>query len=117
MEGLHVSTELLEQGSSAVIVEREVDLATVPEFELALLRTIAGNAATRPLSFSSTPFVFLVKITRTGRGRPVIVAPEGIVLKVLTIAKLDHVFEIYPTRAAAIDGTADNHHLPITRSE
>ena len=113
-----VATDQQDNGTPVISVMGEVDLATVPALEEALLgmerrpdrRVIVDLTGCTFLD--STGLRALVgtreRLERTNRRLALVLCTPG-VLRVLQITGLDEVFEIYPSLGAAVDGTGSGN--------
>ena len=100
-----------------VSVTGEIDLATGPALERVLLALPDDGAASVILDLTDCSFMdstglhLLVRSQRRfdrSGGRFAVASPNRTVLKVLEITQMDHVFAIYPSRTAALDGDGDD---------
>jgi anti-sigma B factor antagonist len=112
------AAESLDGGVHVVSVTGEIDLATGPALERALLALPDDDGVmsvivdlTDCTFMDSTGLHVLVRSRRRfdGLGRRFAIAsPNPTVLKVLEITQLDRLFAIYSSRAAALDGDGDH---------
>jgi anti-sigma B factor antagonist len=101
-------------GTHVVAVAGEVDLATGPELERALLALPASASVIVDLTdcgfMDSTGLHILASAHRrlgASGGQLAVVSANQAVLTVFELTKLDQVLAIYPSRAAALSG--DSH--------
>jgi anti-anti-sigma factor len=111
------ASESLDGGIHVVSVRGEVDLATRPELERVLHALPEEGVASLIVDLTECSFMDstgLHLLTRTQRrfdrssGRVAVVSANRSVLRVLEITRLDQVFAIYPTRAAALNSNCDD---------
>ena len=111
------AAESLDGGMHVVSVTGEVDLATGPELERALLALPDAGVASVMVDLTGCSFMDsngLHLLTRTRRrldrsgGRLAVVSANPSVLRVFEITRLDQLFAIYPSRAAALNGDGDH---------
>lgn len=107
------ATEQLDSGTPVVRVMGEVDLATVKELEQALLDAAESRTGAMIVDLTGCTFLdssglrALVETRQRlehASGRLALVLSTPGVLRIFQITALDHVFEIYPSLAAAVDG-------------
>lgn len=98
-------------GTRVVAVAGEVDLATGPELERALLAIPAAASVIVDLTdcgfIDSTGLHILFRAhERLGRsgGQLAVVSPNRPVLTVLEVTRLDQILATYPSRTAALNG-------------
>jgi anti-anti-sigma factor len=107
--GVRPVSEALAETVRVVVVEDELVLSTVPQLEPTLVGAIDSGAAV-VLDLSNCEFVdssglaMLVKARKRLQPsqRLSLVVPHRIVRRVFEATRLDHVFEIHPTRAEAL---------------
>ena len=111
------AAESLDGGIHVVSVTGEVDLATGPELERALVALREDRVASVIVDLTDCSFMDstgLHLLTRTRRrfdragGRVAVVSANQSVLKLFEITRLDQLFAIYPSRAAALNGDGDH---------
>lgn len=107
------ASESLDGGIHVVSVTGEVDLATGPEFQRALLALPEDGVASvivdlTDCSFMDSTGLHLLsraqeRFDRSG-GRVAVVSANRSVLRLFEITRLDQLCPIYPSRAAALNG-------------
>jgi anti-sigma B factor antagonist len=111
------ASESLDGGVHVVSVTGEIDLATGPELERALHGLPEEGVASLIVDLTDCSFMDstgLHLLVRTQRrfdrssGRVAVVSANRSILKVLEITRLDQLFAIYPTRAAALNSNGDD---------
>jgi anti-sigma B factor antagonist len=111
------ASESLDGGIHVVSVTGEIDLATGPELERALLALPDEGVASVVVDLTGCSFMDstgLHLLVRTQRrcdrpgGRLAVVSANRSVLKVFEITRLDQLFAIYPSRTAALNGDGDH---------
>lgn len=111
------AAESLDGGIHVVSVTGEIDLATGPELERVLLALPDEGVASVIVDLTDCSFMDstgLHLLVRTQRrfdrsgGRVAVVSANRSVLKVFEITRLDQLFAIYPSLAAALNGDGDN---------
>ena len=111
------ASESLDGGIHVVSVTGEIDLATGPEFQGALLALPEDEVASvivdlTDCSFMDSTGLHLLtraqeRFDRSG-GRVAVVSANRSVLRLFELTRLDQHFAIYPSRAAALNG--NGHH-------
>lgn len=111
------ASESLDRGIHVVSVPGEIDLATGPELERALLTLPEDGAVSVIVDLTGCSFMDstgLNLLTRAQRrfdrsgGRLAVVSANRSVLRLFEITRLNEVFAIYPSRAAALNGDGDH---------
>ena len=107
-----IETEKIGDDSYVIALSGEVDLYTAPEFKQQLLDVIGKGAKDVIVDFSKTTFIDSttlgvlvggVKRLRPNDGQLSLVCSDRNITKIFEITGLDRVFEIYPTRAEALE--------------
>ena len=113
-----VATEMLDGGTAVVSVSGEVDLATKPALEQALLavpdeRTLKLIVDLTECSFldcSGLGVLVAAKARLERSRRPLaLIASSPSVLLILQLTELDEVFDIYASRRAAVHANGNGH--------
>ena len=111
------ASESVDGGVHVVSVTGEVDLGTAPELERALRALPEDGVGSVIVDLTGCGFIDstgLKLLTRTQRrfdrsgGRVGVVSTNRSVLRVLRVTRLDELFAIYPSRAAALNGDGDH---------
>jgi anti-sigma B factor antagonist len=111
------ASEPVDRGIHVVSVRGEIDLATGPAFERALFGVPEDGVESvivdsTDCSFMDSTGLHLLtrsqeRFERSG-GRVAVVAANRSVLRLFELSQLDRLLEIYPSRAAALNGNAHN---------
>ena len=111
------ASESLDGGIHVVSVSGEVDLATGPALERALFALPQAGVASVIVDLTDCSFMSstgLHLLARTKRrfdrsgGRLAVVSANQSLLRVFEITRLDQLFAIYPSRAAAMNRDGDD---------
>ena len=111
-------TEELGGGTAVVAVSGEVDFATTPALEQALLGVADERTLKLIVDLTDCSFldcsglgVLIAARTRFERSRRplVLIAPGPSVLRIFEVTELDKVFDIYPSRRAAVAANGNGH--------
>jgi anti-sigma B factor antagonist len=104
-----------ERGIAVVAASGELDAATAPEFEAALGQAIGGGAKHVLIDLAGVSFidssglatlVRALKRSRAGKGDLVLAGLRPAVRKVFDLTRLDKAFDIYSSRAEAVQRLA-----------
>lgn len=107
-----VNTEVIDEAIAIIELTGEVDLYTAPEFKQHLLKQIEGGVLKVIVDFSDTTFIDSttlgvlvggVKRLRPVGGQLLLVCSDRNIIKIFEITGLHRVFEIHPTREAALE--------------
>ena len=111
------ASEYVDGGVHVVSVTGEVDLATGPELERVLLALPDEGVASVIVDLTGCSFMDstgLHLLTRAQRrfdrsgGSLAVVSANRSVLRIFEMTRLDQLFAIYPSRAAALNGDGDH---------
>ena len=100
--------------TTVLSVTGEVDMKTSPSFQRGLLRAIGAGKSGLVVDLSRVEFVDSAALTslasafdalrRRGGGSLAIVAPDSRMRALFEVARLDREFQIYDSRAEALEG-------------
>jgi anti-sigma B factor antagonist len=112
------ATEQLDSGTPVVSVMGEVDLATAPALERALLGVAEDRTGEVIVDLTGCSFLdsrglgalnaARAKLERSERRLALVLANQS-VLRIFQITQFDELFEIYPTLAAAVNGNGNGN--------
>jgi anti-sigma B factor antagonist len=110
--GLEIETEFLDDGTRILSIAGEIDLNTAPTFRTELLAAI-GSGATVMLDLAGCGFLdcsglaVLVEAKKRLNGSRqclTLVVPQPDIIRVFKMTRLDRLFQIHPSRGAAVGG-------------
>jgi anti-sigma B factor antagonist len=110
---LHITTELLGDGSRVIAVAGELDLYTAPQLTPELMAPSSGGRGAVIVDLTECTFLDSTALGVLANAKKAFV-PKGVelslvisdrnILKVFEITGLNRVFTIHPTRAEAVAG-------------
>ncbi len=116
-----IKTEQVGDDGYVISLAGEVDLYTAPEFKQQLLEVISQGGTNVLVDFTETTFIDSttlgvlvggVKRLRANDGQLSLVCGDRNITKIFEITGLDRVFNIYSTRAEAVDALTSSGQTP-----